>query len=340
METNQPTMKKARVVLRAHGGKRHHLAVSDGSESRDSAVEADAMSMNVESTHYDHSMWDTLPIKSDNELQMSPPTVNNHILHSTPLKPNCSSRTDVPMHSPHTVAPAATFKLHPSSSDSDESQGDDGSDDVFYHQSHTHNKVHTSFPADYSRNARISGSLNTGLPPLPSSGSSMSSSSKRRPYTSPGHHGCSSTDSYPSPLHHCSSPERRSIRSRSSRSVRSRHTIRRNRVHPEVKPKLAEFSQTSPVDNTTALKRTLSTSSHPKLDRFHSSSSSINSTLSAPVPPLLTSDLRRGGRMPSVDGGSWDFDAEAQLENSFPDKHIQVYVATWNMQEQKVGFDL
>lgn len=51
--------------------------------------------------------------------------------------------------------------------------------------------------------------------------------------------------------------------------------------------------------------------------------------------PLLTSNLRKGGRRPSEDT-HFDFDAEQQLERCFTDKKLQVMVVTWNMQEQKV----
>ena len=56
---------------------------------------------------------------------------------------------------------------------------------------------------------------------------------------------------------------------------------------------------------------------------------------SGPLQPLLTASARKGGRIPSADT-NWSFDGELQLENVFPDKQISIYVATWNMHNEKV----
>ena len=56
---------------------------------------------------------------------------------------------------------------------------------------------------------------------------------------------------------------------------------------------------------------------------------------SGPLQPLLTASARKGGRIPSADT-DWSFDGELQLENVFPDKQISIYVATWNMHNEKV----
>jgi len=56
---------------------------------------------------------------------------------------------------------------------------------------------------------------------------------------------------------------------------------------------------------------------------------------SGPLQPLLTASARKGGRIPSADT-NWSFDGESQLENIFPDKQISIYIATWNMHNEKV----
>ena len=56
---------------------------------------------------------------------------------------------------------------------------------------------------------------------------------------------------------------------------------------------------------------------------------------SGPLQPLLTASARKGGRIASADT-DWSFDGEMQLESIFPDKHISVYIATWNMHNEKV----
>lgn len=55
---------------------------------------------------------------------------------------------------------------------------------------------------------------------------------------------------------------------------------------------------------------------------------------SGPLQPLLTASARKGGRIPSADT-NWSFDGESQLENIFPEKQISVYIATWNMHNEK-----
>ena len=56
---------------------------------------------------------------------------------------------------------------------------------------------------------------------------------------------------------------------------------------------------------------------------------------SGPLQPLLTASARKGGRIASADT-DWSFDGELQLENVFPDKQISIYIATWNMHNEKV----
>ncbi len=69
--------------------------------------------------------------------------------------------------------------------------------------------------------------------------------------------------------------------------------------------------------------------------RLFSTSDSLGSTLSTTITPLLTSDLRKGGRKPS-EKVCFEFDAESQLLSCFPDRQLQVFIVTWNMQERKV----
>ena len=72
----------------------------------------------------------------------------------------------------------------------------------------------------------------------------------------------------------------------------------------------------------------------PEGKRLFSTSDSLVSTLST-LTPLLTSDLRKGGRKPS-EKVCFEFDTESQLLNCFPDRQLQVFIVTWNMQERKV----
>ena len=56
---------------------------------------------------------------------------------------------------------------------------------------------------------------------------------------------------------------------------------------------------------------------------------------SGPLQPLLTASARKGGRIASADT-DWSFDGVSQLENILPDKQISIYIATWNMHNEKV----
>ena len=173
------------------------------------------------------------------------------------------------------------------------------------------------------------------LPPLPAS-----RRGRRRPYTSPARNSSScSTDSYTSPI--CDNTvvssattdgiRRESFTKRKQRKV-SRNG-RNNRIHPEDRPPDLKF--TSPLHSSLPLTATISdTASRAAERRTLSSTDSLSSTL---LTPLLTSSLRKGG-VGSRSGSSslWQFDAEAQLESCFPDRHLHVLVVTWNMQELEV----
>ena len=123
-----------------------------------------------------------------------------------------------------------------------------------------------------------------------------------RLHTSPGHRARTSTNSFTSPMH----------------SHKLGKLGRKNRIHPlEMKlPSPAHLKSTSS-----------SNASHGRL--------SLSSTVST-LPPLLTTNLRKGGTRPSADV-SWDCDGESVLENFFPDRHVRVFVVTWNMHEEKVS---
>ncbi len=88
----------------------------------------------------------------------------------------------------------------------------------------------------------------------------------------------------------------------------------------------AEFPDPSMDQNATTIPP-------PRSRKLFSTNDSFASTT---LTPLLTSDLRRGGRKPSTKM-YFDFDAEGQLESCFPDRQIQVFIVTWNMQEKKVS---
>ena len=72
--------------------------------------------------------------------------------------------------------------------------------------------------------------------------------------------------------------------------------------------------------------------SPPSKGHSTGSSSSLNSSL----PPLLCSQLRKGGQRPSP-SVDWSRDAVAELTQLLPDQHLRVFVVTWNMQQMKAS---
>lgn len=58
-------------------------------------------------------------------------------------------------------------------------------------------------------------------------------------------------------------------------------------------------------------------------------------SLPSPLTPLLTTQMRKGGTLPSINT-NWECDGEALLESAFPERELTVFVGTWNMQEHKV----
>ena len=154
------------------------------------------------------------------------------------------------------------------------------------------------------------------LPPLPS---------RTRPHTSPGSRSSSNSTFLTSPVDSKHPPKRR--------------LARKNRVHPDstLNSRLPNRPPpnsipTSPTHSTALKSTSSSNASHTRL----SSANSLNSTFFG---PLLTTDLRKGGRRPSVNT-SWVFDGQRQLESCFLDGHAKVFVATWNMHEEKVCVDM
>lgn len=58
--------------------------------------------------------------------------------------------------------------------------------------------------------------------------------------------------------------------------------------------------------------------------------------LSYSLPPLLSSQLRKGGRRPSA-SVDWRTDGSTELERYLPGRRLRVYVGTWNMQQLSVS---
>ena len=122
------------------------------------------------------------------------------------------------------------------------------------------------------------------------------------------------------------SPEHKSSNALLSSHAHSRHPnkrqlVRNNRIHPDgTLTSHPDGGPTSPGSSNVSYARLFS-------------SDSLNSTS---VGPLLTSSLRKGGTRPSAET-NWDFGGERQLESCFPDRHVRVFVVTWNMYEGKVS---
>ena len=191
---------------------------------------------------------------------------------------------------------------------------------------------------------------NDQLPPLP-----PSKKQHRRPYTSPGRNSSSgSTDSYTSPIRNrtlllsitdggmggqCSTVRRKPPQ-RSKKAAKKGGGKRDIRIHPEDnRPPNLEIVPSPRLHSTTStLKNSTLSSSMGMEKRTLSSTDSMSSTFSSTLTPLLTSSLRKGGESQPGSAAAWGFDADAQLESCFPDRHMQVLVATWNMQQQKVKY--
>ena len=310
----------------------------------------------------DHmAAWGSAPLISDVNLDTCSPGERDgiHPIHSTPANSTVET-IDHDIVQPATVfespSPNANTSTSESLSEEEEGEGErriarvceSHSDDVFLGNSPTQpaspiklsqsdSKVAYSCSEDDSKSKERLVE-NDQLPPLPTS-----RRRHQRPYTSPGRNSSScSTDSYTSPIHnHTLLPDGagRQLSAARRKPQKSGKTSRKagrknSRVHPEDnRPPNLKLS--SPLHSTTMLKST--TFSSMGMDkRTLSSTDSMSSTFSATLTPLLTSSLRKAGGSQAGSSSAWEFDAEAQLENCFPDRHMQVLVVTWNMQQQKV----
>ena len=222
-------------------------------------------------------------------------------LHSTPAHAN-SRQPATPTHHP-------AFREY--SSDSGSSDSDCNNDDVFVDRPRTAPPI--AWRINHQESSPKGNPLGSGLRPPPFRHS-------MRPRTSPSR---SSADSI-SPLHARSTPP----------PSRGKGRGRRNQVHPTSSaslsaPRLPPASFSSPAHFSNLKSTSSSAGSHH--DRRLLSTDSFNSTFSTALAPLPTTSLRKGScTRPSLDV-SWDFDGERCLESHFPDRHIQVFVVTWNM---------
>ena len=322
----EPRGRRRRVVLRA-GSQRQQLEVSQASESPEFVTEPKSLDTKP---HYDHSVWESIPnrgssgdvldysggadellngISSDvfsEKLELS-----GRVVHSTPHRVLHVTPISHPMH-PQSVS-SAIFRDKELPTDSSDYESDDVFSDrpkaVPTAQVHPH----------HSKSSPKTGFLSTTLPPLPS---------RTRPHTSPGSRSSSNSTFPTSPVDSKHPPKGR--------------LARKNRVHPDGTLNNSNSglpnrpppnsNPTSPTHSTALKSTSSSNASHLRL----SSANSLNSTFFG---PLLTTDLRKGGRRPSANT-SWVFDSQRQLESCFPDGHAKVFVTTWNMHEEKVCVDM
>ena len=331
---------RRRVVLRSNG-RRHQLTVSE-SETGDSASEPE--NVNLERmTHYDMSTWEanSLPVSTNRmlsshfesegtgadlgqeggELLEGISVTADAFREKLKLSGGGVQLQSTPTHShAHFYQPVShehhpVHQEHPTETTPSSSDGDCDNDTVFLSRPRTTPPDWRVHPKSSSKNS----SLGSGVRPPPSQRSG-------RPRTSPSR---SSADSV-SPLH-----------------IRSKHPPpkgkgrgRRNQVHPapsrsasEPKQPLASFFSPAHSSN---LKSTSSSNNSYHGNRLFSTDSTISSVMA----PLLTTSLRKGScTQPSLDV-SWDFDGERCLESHFPDRHVRVFVVTWNMQELKARFQI
>ena len=174
------------------------------------------------------------------------------------------------------------------------------------------------------------------LPPLPAS-----ARGRRRPYTSPGRNSSScSSDSYPSPIRNHTVPlaiadgsgGEQSMTKTPHKPQRTKRKGRSNHLRPEDRP--PDLNLPSPLHFSESTTMS-SVASHATSGRR--TLLSTDSLSSAPLTPLLTASLRKGGSGSRCGSSSaWQFDAEAQLESCFPDRHMRILLVTWNMQQLKV----
>ena len=363
-----------RVVLR--GKKQQQAALLDdgaGIKATVSDTELKPSALLIGKSLSDHHApaWRSAPLINDIDSD-----TNNlgervdeiHPMHSTPTNSTAEGAT---VHESH-ESPIVNTTTSESSSEEEERERegerrieacDSHSDDVFLGNSPIHvgkggtpiklsqsdSKVACSLSGLDDRGSESKDKLleNDQLPPLPTS-----RRRHQRPYTSPGRNSSScSTDSYTSPIHsrtllpssggsaegQLSTVGRKP--QKSGKTSRKGGRRRSTRVHPEDN-RPPNLKLPSPIRSTTTTLKSTTFSSKGMDKRTLSSTDSMSSTFSATLTPLLTSSLRKGGggSQPAGSGSSWGFDAEAHLESCFPDRHMQVLVVTWNMQQQKVRY--
>ena len=114
-------------------------------------------------------------------------------------------------------------------------------------------------------------------------------------------------------------------------SLSSRHIISSS-------PKQTDNTRVSPV-TLTGSKRTPSPLRITQRSNLTStgSPSGVFSFASSPLTPLSTSQMRKGGTLPSLNT-DWSYDGDALLDSVLTERELVVFVGTWNMQECKVSY--
>ena len=356
------------MVLKGKKQQQATLSVDDGEGIKTTVSDTEfkpssVLSIGKPLSDHHAAAWGSAPLINDDIIDSDTHSLRDegdkiHQMHSTP-----ASRTSEGI-SRNVLQPVTVLKSPESSivnigtpeSSSEEEERerraetcDSHSDDVFWGNrpmargklSQSDSKVAYSHgcPEDDSK-LKVE---NDQLPPLP-----PSRKRHRRPYTSPGRNSSSgSTDSYTSPMRNLSTADaiggqlttvRRKPPQRLKKAAKKGGEKRSARVHPEDNspPNLKIAPSPHLHSTSTALKSSTLSSSMGMEKRTLSSTDSMSSTFSSTLTPLLTSSLRKGGG--SQPGSvAWGFNAEAQLESCFPDRHMQVLVVTWNMQQQRVS---
>ena len=193
------------------------------------------------------------------------------------------------------------------------------------------------------------------LPPLPSlrandSSSSLSSSSSTLSLmTSAAHRHTPAVQSTAWQVgmvtpHHSTVTKHRQDHGRgdrSSKGLKKSRWKKGNRVHPTLPPITNTLS--SPCNVPQPLTPTVTS---PLCANGYSIQHTADLSLPGPslltqsspscsLPPLFSSQLRKGGRRPSP-SVDWSSDGEAQLHSCLPDQQLGVFVGTWNMQQINV----
>ena len=210
-------------------------------------------------------------------------------------------------------------------------QGKSTHTDVQLHLTDTTHKEHSQSAVAHST------PLRSGCPPPLSSPAHTSSSS----HTSPSH------PAQPTAPFSGQPGTETSLRNGTEAGMPEKRRRRRwkrkgARVHPVAQPSPTEDCFLTHTPHTSSPL----TSSHP-LPHPTSSCSQGESlspanppagdvTLSSSLPPLLGSQLRKGGRRPSV-STDWTSRGAAELERCLPLSQLGLFVCTWNMQQMTVS---